>query len=147
MTTQPVGRPTILVVEDNDEIRELLGRYLRQKGYRVVTAEDGEQAVEVARHEQPGLILMDLNLPKLDGFSAAKRIRQLPGLGTIPIIANSAYGELGIEFVGHNDELGAGYNDYFTKPLNKPFDLEELDDLLRRLIPTARPADAAGTQQ
>jgi CheY-like chemotaxis protein len=126
---------TILVVEDNDETRELLTLFLGRRGYRVVTAEDGEQAVETAARERPDLIVMDLNLPKLDGFNAAKRIRQLPELGQVPIIANSAYGRLGIEFVSRDAELGEGYSDYFTKPLGKPFDLNELDDLLNRLLP------------
>ncbi len=81
-------------------------------------AVDGEQAVEVARQELPALIMMDLNLPKLDGFAAARRIRQISELGDVPILANSAFGMRGIDFTLRTEELGEGFAEYMTKPID-----------------------------
>ena len=122
---------TILIIEDDDDTREMLRIFLQQSGYRIVDAADGEEAVEKAIRERPDLILMDLHLPKLDGFSAAQRIRQHPDLLNVPILTNSADGMKGIDYTLRSHELGAGYTDYFTKPV----DLEELKDMINRLLP------------
>src|SRR5919199_2019258 len=97
---------TILVVDDDGDAREMLVIFLQHTGYRVIDAADGEEAVEKALGELPDLILMDLHLPKLDGFSAARRIRQHPELLDVPILTNSADGMKGIDYTLRSHELG-----------------------------------------
>ena len=123
-------RRTVLVVEDEEDVREMLRTFLEHRGYRVVEAGDGEAAIEVAGRERPDLIMLDLQLPKLDGVTAAERIRQLPGLERVPILTNSAYGTRGIDLFLRIDTLGVGQTDYLTKPLN----LVELDEMIQRLL-------------
>src|SRR5947209_18799405 len=92
-STQTVaGRGTILVVDDFDDTRLLLRTWLERKGFRVIEAEDGLQAVAVAQKEMPDLIIMDLEMPHLDGLAATRRIRNLKELETVPVVAVSAYG-------------------------------------------------------
>ena len=81
----------ILLVEDNEENREALSRRLARRGYEVVMAMDGEQAVAMAQSEVPDLILMDMNLPILDGWEATQRIKAMPATHTIPVIALTAH--------------------------------------------------------
>ncbi len=90
MSGQDSTRRTVLVVEDEEDVREMLRIFLEHRGYRVVEAGDGEAAIEVAGRERPDLIVLDLQLPKLDGVTAAERIRQLPGLERVPILTNDA---------------------------------------------------------
>ncbi len=130
MSRQGTARRTVLVVEDEEDVREMLRTFLEHRGYRVVEAGDGEAAIEVAGRERPDLIVLDLQLPKLDGVTAAQRIRQLPGLEQVPILTNSAYGTRGIDLFLRIDDLGDGQTDYLTKPLN----LEELDEMIQRLL-------------
>ena len=129
----PQGRAhgqTVLVAEDNPDILRAVRTLLEGEGYRVVEAEDGERAVEAAPRERPDLILMDLNMPVLDGFHAAKCIRRHPALRDVPILANSAYGEFGMSFSIRADELAPGFTFYLTKPL----DFDELREMLNRLL-------------
>src|SRR5918997_6145414 len=105
---------TVLVVEDFEDNRFMMRRLLEMSGYRVVEAVNGEQAVEVARRERPGLILMDLSLPLLDGLAATRRIRQHEDLRDVPIVAVSAHDTADF----HADALAAGCNDYVTKPID-----------------------------
>lgn len=123
---------TILVAEDTADILSMLREFLEGKGYRVVEAADGAQAVEVAAREQPDLILLDLNMPVLDGVEAARRIRRHPQLAGVPIVAHSAYGSYGMQFTMHDNDMGQGFNFYLTKPIQ----WDELTDLLRRLLPS-----------
>lgn len=116
----------VMVVEDFEDNRFMMRRLLEMSGYRVVEAVNGEQAVEVARREQPHLILMDLSLPVLDGLAATRRIRQHEELRRVPIIAVSAHDTSDF----HADALAAGCNDYVTKPI----DFEQLESLLSRLL-------------
>ena len=118
---------TVMVVEDFEDNRFMMRRLLEMSGYRVVEAINGEQAVEVARREQPHLILMDLSLPLLDGLAATRRIRQYNELRRVPIIAVSAHDTSDF----HADALAAGCNDYVTKPI----DFDQLEALLQRLLP------------
>lgn len=121
---------TILIVDDDKEIRLMLKTFLQQKGFLILEARDGIEAIEVAQRERPDLIMMDLHLPKLNGFDAARRIRQHPELHNIPILTNSADGMMGIDYTLRSHELGAGRTEYFTKPI----DFEELEDLLYRFL-------------
>ena len=119
--------PLVMVVEDFEDNRFMMRRLLEMSGYRVVEAMNGEEAVEVARRERPGLILMDLSLPLLDGLAATRRIRQQPELQEVPIVAVSAHDTADF----HADALAAGCNDYVTKPI----DFDQLESLLHRLLP------------
>jgi CheY-like chemotaxis protein len=87
--------------------------------------------VSVAARERPGLILMDLSMPEVDGYSAARRIRRREELRDTPIVAISAYGELGIDAQLRIDPLAVGFNDYVTKP----FGPARLEELLERFVP------------
>jgi CheY-like chemotaxis protein len=119
--------PTVMVVEDFEDNRFMMRRLLEMSGYRVLEAVNGEEAVELARRERPGLILMDLSLPQLDGLAATRRIRQHPELRDVPIVAVSAHDTADF----HADALAAGCNDYVTKPI----DFDQLEALLSRLLP------------
>ena len=118
---------TVLVVEDFEDNRFMMRRLLEMSGYRVLEAINGEEAVDLARRERPGLILMDLSLPLLDGLAATRRIRQHEDLRDVPIVAVSAHDTADF----HADALAAGCNDYVTKPI----DFDQLEALLGRLLP------------
>jgi CheY-like chemotaxis protein len=124
-------KQTILIVEDNSDSREMLRTFLENAGYKVLEAEDGREAIEVARESLPDLLMIDLNLPVVDGISATREIRRLDGLRSIPVIANSASGSHGMGFFQDIDSLGEGYVEY----LPKPFDFEYLIYLIRSLVP------------
>src|SRR5215212_3775186 len=83
--------PKILLVEDNEENRDALSRRLQRRGYQVVMACDGREAVEKARSEAPDLVLMDLNLPVLDGWEATRQLRAAPETRSVPVIALTAH--------------------------------------------------------
>ena len=112
------SRKTILVADDNEDSRILLRTFLEAEGYRVLEAENGIEAVLVAEQEIPDLILMDLNMPVLDGISAARHIRTLVKLCKIPILANSADGQRGIDLFSDINKFGKAYIGYIPKPLS-----------------------------
>ncbi len=116
----------ILVVEDFEDNRFMMRKLLEMSGYDVVEAENGYQAIEVARSIEPDLILMDLSLPMLDGLAATRRIREQTALSKVPIIAVSAHDTADF----HADALAAGCNEYMTKPI----DFDDLEHLLSRLL-------------
>jgi len=118
---QPV---TVLLVEDTEDNRFMMRRLLEMSGYHVVEATNGEEAVKLAAAENPGLILMDLSLPLIDGLAATRLIRKLPRLQKTPIIAVSAHDTS--DFLA--EALGAGCNSYITKPI----DFNELEQLIAR---------------
>ena len=104
----------ILYVEDNEDNVYMLSRRLKRKGFDIVVAVDGEQGVEMASTEKPDLILMDLSLPKMDGWTATKQIKSNDELKSIPIIALSAHA-----MEEHKQRaLDSGCNDYDTKPVD-----------------------------
>jgi CheY-like chemotaxis protein len=116
-------RPTILVVDDFDDTRWLLRTWLERRGFRVIEAENGLEAVSEAQTAAPDLIIMDLEMPELDGLAATRQIRSLPKLSGVPIVAVSAYGAE--QFRG--PALLAGCNEY----VSTPFDPVELERLIR----------------
>ena len=116
----------ILYVEDNDDNVYLLTRRLGRKGYDVVVAGDGEQGIEMARADSPSLILMDLSLPVLDGWEAARRIKAAPETRHIPIIALSAHAMEG----DRESAIAAGCDDYDTKPIDLARLLAKIEALL-----------------
>lgn len=120
--------PKILLVEDNEMNRELLSRRLERKGYQVVMAVDGEQAVAMASSEAPDLILMDMSMPIYDGWEATRRIKAAPETRGIPVIALTAHAMAG----DREKSLEAGCDDYDTKPVEFPRLLEKMEALLNR---------------
>jgi two-component system, cell cycle response regulator DivK len=110
--------PKILLVEDNEMNRDMLSRRLRRRGYEVLIAEDGQQGVDMARAEQPDLVLMDMSLPVKDGWEATREIKADAALAAMPVIALTAHAMAG----DRERVLAAGCDDYDTKPI----DLERL---------------------
>jgi CheY-like chemotaxis protein len=104
----------ILVVEDNPANLALMDYLLRAFGYSVLVARDGDQGVEVAVTEHPDLILMDLQLPTITGFEAAKRIRADAQAPAVPIVAVTAFAMVG----DRERVLGEGFDGYISKPIN-----------------------------
>ncbi len=120
--------PKILLVEDNEMNRDMLSRRLARKGFDVVIAADGEQAVAMAQSEAPALILMDISLPIFDGWEATRRLKAAPETKSIPIIALTAHAMAG----DREKSLEAGCDDYDTKPIELPRLLEKMTALLER---------------
>ena len=118
----------ILLVEDNEINRDMLSRRLIRKGFDVVMAVDGEQAVALAQSELPDLILMDMSLPVIDGWEATRRVKAADTTSGIPIIALTAHAMAG----DREKTLNAGCDDYDTKPIEMPRLLEKIEALLRR---------------
>jgi CheY-like chemotaxis protein len=118
----------ILVVEDDSANRDMIVRYLTLLGYQIIVARDGWQAVTMAQTERPDLILMDMQLPVMDGWEATRQIKAAPGTRSIPVVALTAY--------AMDDErqscLEAGCDDYETKPLVFPRLLKKLQSILSR---------------
>jgi len=120
---------TILVVDDEPQIVELVQDYLKQTGFRVVTARDGQTALTVARHERPDLIVLDLMLPGgMDGLDVCRSVRQDATLGNVPIIMLTARDEEADRLIGL--ELGA--DDYVTKPFSPREVVARVRAVLRR---------------
>ena len=106
----------ILLVEDNEVNRDMLVRRLQRAGHKVATAGDGEAALTAMREQHPAVVLMDMNLPVKDGWTACREARQEPSIAGIPIIALTAHP---MEEDKHR-ALEAGCSDYATKPVDFP---------------------------
>jgi CheY-like chemotaxis protein len=116
----------ILLVEDNEMNRDMLSRRLQRRGHEVVVAVDGAAGVELARREGPGLILMDMTLPVLDGWEASRQLKADPDTSGIPIIALTAHAMSS----DRERALEAGCDDYDTKPVEFPRLIGKIDALL-----------------
>ena len=103
----------ILLVEDNEMNRDMLSRRLMKKGYEVVIAVDGKEGVDMAHSENPEIILLDMSLPVMDGWTAAGQLKGDPATHAIPIIALTAHAMAG----DREKALEAGCDDYDTKPV------------------------------
>jgi CheY-like chemotaxis protein len=119
--------PKILYVEDNEENVYMLRRRLEKRGYDLVVAEDGAKGVEAAQREQPDLILMDLSLPVLSGWDAARQLKSAAETSRIPIIALSAHALDG----ERQRALAAGCDDFETKPVDLARLLEKMERLTK----------------
>jgi CheY-like chemotaxis protein len=124
----------ILVVEDNELNRDMLARRLMKRGFEVLMAEDGEQGVRVAKTETPDVILLDMSLPVVDGWEAARRLKAAPETRPIPIIALTAHAMSG----DRERALEAGCDDYDTKPVDFALLLSKIRALIERGRPTPR---------
>ncbi len=124
--------PKILLVEDNEINRDMLSRRLERRGYRVAIALDGEQGVSMAGLEAPDLILMDMSLPVLDGWEAARRLKAAPETRSIPIIALTAHAMVG----DREKAIESGCDDYDTKPVEFQRLLEKIETILTKGTPS-----------
>ncbi len=121
---------TLLLVEDHEEIWDFLSRRLRRKGYDVVVANDGRAGVDAARADRPDLILMDVNLPVLDGYSAVRELRADDGTRAIPVIALTAHAMTG----DRDKAIAAGCTDYHPKPIDFSRLLEQIEAALAATV-------------
>jgi CheY-like chemotaxis protein len=117
----------ILLVEDNEMNRDMLSRRLTKRGHEVVIAVNGQQGVDMAATENPEIILLDMSLPVMDGWEAARRLKGDPATQPIPIIALTAHAMAG----DREKCLEAGCEDYDTKPIEFKRLLGKIDGLLR----------------
>ena len=123
----------ILLVEDNEMNRDMLSRRLARRGFAVVCALDGQQGLDFARAERPDIVLMDMSLPVLDGWTATRRMREDPELREIPVIALTAHAMAEDEQRARE----AGCDDFDTKPV-------ELSRLLAKIEALVPPRPSAG---
>ena len=121
----------ILLVEDNEMNRDMLSRRLARKGYEVIMAVDGRQAIDMAASESPDLILLDMSLPVIDGWETARRIKASAATRSIPVIAITAHAMEG----DREKALEAGCDDYDTKPVELPRLIAKIAAALGRSAP------------
>ena len=124
--TKEKSTRTIMIVEDYDDTRLLLKHSLEGLGYSVLEASNGQEAVDIADREHPDLILMDLDLPILDGIAATQKIRQQSHMESVPIVAVTAY-PMSYSRV---KAFAKGCNEYMRKPI----DMSELERLVNRYL-------------
>ena len=125
--------PKILLVEDNEMNRDMLSRRLEKRGYTVAIAVDGSEGVAMAKSEMPGLILMDMSLPVLDGWEATGQIKADPATAGIPIIALTAHAMES----DRQKALAAGCDDFDTKPVELNRLLLKIEELFKKFPPKA----------
>lgn len=116
----------ILIVDDSADNLAMISLDLQQQNYRVVTASNGEDAITIAAQTNPNLILMDINLPGLDGLAATRRIREMESLREVPVVAVSALSTEGFQRAAYD----VGIEGYLTKPI----DLDRMHQLIARLL-------------
>ena len=126
MSTATDTPRTILVVDDFADTRLLLRTWLERRGFRVIEAGNGLEAIDQAETESPDLIIMDMQMPELDGLSATRRIRDLKSLNSVPILAVSAYGADQFRELA----LAAGCNEY----VSTPFEPATLEGIISSLV-------------
>ena len=119
-------KPLILVVEDNERNRKLVRTILEFRGYEVVDLDDGEPALATAKARKPVLVLMDIELPKLDGISALKQLRADPETASIPVIAVTA----SVTPSERDRVVAAGFNAYISKPI----DVTSFGEMVDRVV-------------
>jgi two-component system, cell cycle response regulator DivK len=120
--------PKILMIEDNEQNRDALSRRLQRHGYDVIAAIDGRQGITMAQAELPDLILMDLNLPDVDGWEATRILKEAPETQAIPIMAMTAHAIAGDQ----ERALQAGCDDYHAKPVEFQRLLTQIEALLTK---------------
>ena len=117
---------TILVIEDNEQNIYLVTFILEKHGYQIIQARDGEQGIALARESKPDLILLDIQLPVMDGYAVARELRKNHDLGTVPIVAVTSYA-----MVGDRERiLEAGCSGYIEKPINPETFVADIEQYL-----------------
>lgn len=119
----------VLVIEDNTDNQELIRYILIRSGYEAISASTGEEGLELAVRERPDFILMDIDLPGIDGLETTRRIRATGANGSLPIIAITSYAMCG----DMEQILAAGCNGYLEKPIDPLRIMDEIHAILRRL--------------
>lgn len=122
----------ILLVEDDEMSRDMLSRRLARHGHQVAVAVDARQGLEMARSESPDVILMDMNLPGRDGWTATRQLKSAPQTRTIPIIAITGHAMAGDREIA----LEAGCDEYETKPIDFPRLIEKIEVALGKRTPS-----------
>lgn len=117
---------TVLLIEDNEQNRYLTTFLLERHGYSVVPAPDGMRGIELAGTCAPDIILLDIQLPTMDGYAVAEALRQCPQLNHVPIVAVTSYAMVG----DREKTLSAGCNGYIEKPINPDTFVSEIDRFL-----------------
>jgi CheY-like chemotaxis protein len=120
--------PKLLIVEDNQDNRDALSRRLERRGFSVLIAVDGQAGAEAARAEHPDLILMDMNMPGIDGWEATRLVKSDPATADIPVIALTAHALAG----DRGRALEAGCADYHTKPVDLAKLLAQIEGILSK---------------
>jgi CheY-like chemotaxis protein len=128
----------VLIAEDNAVNRELLRELLEARGYAVLEARDGQEALHMIEQAQPELLLLDIGMPVLDGFAVVRRIRENPRLALLPVVAVTAYAMRG----DREKILNSGFDGYLSKPLNPSALTEELDRVLTKGSQPSKPEQA-----
>ena len=118
----------VLIAEDNPVNRELLRELLETRGYTVIEACDGQEALHQIEKTQPDILLLDLGMPVMDGFTTLQNIRRNPALANLPVLAVTAYTMQG----DRERVLSAGFDGYLSKPINAGVLLQEMENLLAR---------------
>jgi CheY-like chemotaxis protein len=118
--------PKILLVEDHEEIWDFLSRRLKRRGFEVILAHDGREGVDRTRADRPDVVLLDMNLPVMDGWTAARELKASPDTASIPLIALTAHA-----LAGDRDKaIEAGCDDYHPKPVDFSKLLSQIDAAL-----------------
>ena len=124
--------PRILIVEDNEENRDSLSRRLQRRGFEVLIAGDGKAGIAMAKSEKPDLILMDMNMPELDGWEATRQLKAAAETQHLAVIALTAHAMSG----DRERALAVGCADYHTKPVEFPKLLAQIEALLKAKMTT-----------
>ncbi|HJT23027.1 MAG TPA: response regulator [bacterium] len=122
-------KPKILLIEDNEQNRYLATFLLEKRGYQVLSVPDGPMGIELAGKELPSLILLDIQLPSMDGYTVARRLRENPALKATPIVAVTSYAMAG----DREKTIAAGCNGYIEKPINPDTFVEEIRKFLGKV--------------
>lgn len=128
--------PKILIVEDNADNRDALSLCLQQKGFAVISARDGKEGVSMALAEKPDLVLMDLNMPELDGWEATRILKADAATEKLPVIALTAQAMAG----DRERAMAAGCTDYHLKPVDIPKLQAQIEALIQTQAPTEESA-------
>jgi two-component system cell cycle response regulator DivK len=121
-------RGTVLLIEDNEQNRYLATFLLEKHGYRVVVAVDGPRAIELAQTFAPDLVLLDIQLPGMDGYAVARALRDIVSFQDVPIVAVTSYAMLG----DREKALAAGCHGYIEKPINPDTFIAEIEGFSAR---------------
>ena len=132
MRAEEMDSPVVMLVEDFQDTRQMLRRMLELRGCRVLEAANGQEAIGLLRHGEFDLVLMDLNMPVLDGFTATLRIREYEPTRDVPVVAVTAFDTAESRAAA----VAVGCCDYVVKPL----DFDRLSEILDRLLPPRRKA-------
>lgn len=121
-------QPTILIIEDNEQNLYLTRFILEQRGYKTLEARDGPSGITLAQAFPPALILLDIQLPEMDGYAVARNLRNIPSLHAIPIVAVTSYAMVG----DREQVLASGCDGYIEKPINPDTFINEIETYLHR---------------